>query len=131
MSRSIFLKVGNGPSFTTLSGTRQSSIVASVSANAADAAGNTASQTHQVRRSSNLSHCKAGSLGEMVPIQLFARGGLKRECLRDFGLTWPDLRYSARTIMVALVRVEELRPLTFGHGAFVPVTLPPRSSASL
>ncbi len=40
------------------------------------------------------------------------RSGLKRECLRDFGLTWPDLRNSARTIMVALVRVEELRPLT-------------------
>src|SRR5580692_8975345 len=32
------------------------------------------------------------------------------ECLRDFG--WPDLRYSARTIMVALLRVEELRLLT-------------------
>lgn len=47
----------------------------------------------------------------MVPIQS-ARGGLKRECLPDFGLTWPDLRYSARTIMVALVRIEELRPLT-------------------
>ena len=40
-----------------------------------------------------------------------------------------DLRYSARTIMVALVRVEELRPLTLVTARSFP--LPPRSSASL
>jgi hypothetical protein len=41
------------------------------------------------------------------------------------------LRYSARTIMVALVRVEELRPLTLVTARSFPLRLPPRSSASL
>jgi hypothetical protein len=67
----------------------------------------------------SLEHASERAVLDEVPKR--RRSGLKRECLRDFGLTWPDLRYSARTIMVALVRVEELRPLTLVTARLFPL----------